>query len=93
MGERKLIDFTKARLAWQTQFDSELVRVELATAWLADSQAVTPETPRAYEVEVWRVTPSLNSPNKPRTFYGESAWSDAQRYAGDIDFQALLELN
>lgn len=39
----------------------------------------TAEFPEDY----WRVIPAGG---KPKYFYGETAWSDSQRYAGDIDF-------
>jgi hypothetical protein len=37
------------------------------------------------EWEVYRVTPAGG---RARTFKGESAWSDAERFAGDHDMQA-----
>lgn len=37
-----------------------------------------------FNEDYWRVTPGGQ---RPKYFYGESAWSDAQRMASDIDFQ------
>jgi len=36
--------------------------------------------------DYWKVIPAGE---KPKYFYGESAWSDAQRDAGDLDFRAI----
>jgi len=37
-----------------------------------------------FDEDYWKVIPAVG---KPKYFYGESAWSDSRRIAGDIDFQ------
>lgn len=38
-----------------------------------------------FDEDYWKVVPTNG---KPKYFYGESAWSDARRFASDIDFGA-----
>lgn len=40
-----------------------------------------------FNEDYWRVTPQGE---RSKYFYGESAWSDAQRMASDIDFQVYF---
>ena len=75
---------------WETLYESKKVKVERAYAHIAPNAAgryhVVPEgTDGAYESDFWRVTPAGRGARK---FFGETAWSDAQRVAGDIDFDA-----
>jgi hypothetical protein len=42
------------------------------------------QTSQVYLRGAYRVSPVLARAFKPKVFFGESAWSDAQRYAGDI---------
>lgn len=57
---------------WRVVYDSEYVTVQAGTSQFAD--------------DYWMV--KNNTTNKKRYFYGESAWSDAAREAGDLDMGA-----
>lgn len=48
---------------------------------LVQVEVGTAEFPEDY----WKVIPAGD---KPKYFYGESAWSDAKRFASDLDFGA-----
>lgn len=51
-----------------------------------DSDLVRVEAGTAeFSGDYWKVTPAGD---RPKYFYGESAWSDAQRCAADLDFSA-----
>ena len=53
-----------------------------------NSDLVVVETGTAvFNEDYWRVT--LEG-QRPKYFYGESAWSDAQRMASDVDFQVYF---
>ena len=55
---------------WDTLYDSELVKVEVAAEPWCDLYKVTA------------------SGKRPKYYFGELAWADARRYAGDIDYGA-----
>jgi hypothetical protein len=57
---------------WRVVYDSEYVTVQAGTSHFSD--------------DYWMVKD--NKANKKRYFYGESAWSDAAREAGDLDMGA-----
>jgi hypothetical protein len=51
-----------------------------------DSDLVRVEVGTAvFDEDYWKVIPAGE---KPKYFYGESAWSDARRLASDLDFGA-----
>ncbi len=51
-----------------------------------DSDLVRVEVGTAeFPEDYWRVIPAGE---KPKYFYGESAWMDARRIASDLDFEA-----
>ena len=58
--------------SWRVVYDSELVRVKTGTA-------------QFYE-DYWQVWDK--NTGKKRNYYGETAWSDAARTAGDLDMGA-----
>ena len=37
-----------------------------------------------YDYDYWKVTPIKG---RPKYFYGETAWSDAHRYANDLEWE------
>ena len=41
-----------------------------------------------FDADYWKVTPITG---KPKYFYGESAWSDAHRYADDAQWQLVKD--
>jgi hypothetical protein len=54
-----------------------------------ESELVTIESGTAvFDEDYWKVSPAGK---KVTYFYGESAWSDAQRFASDIDSKAWVE--
>ena len=62
--------------------------VSAVKSWetLYDSEEVKVEVGTAeFPEDYWRVTPTGE---RPKYFYGESAWSDAKRMAADLDFGA-----
>jgi hypothetical protein len=61
--------------------------VSLVKEWevIYESDEVRLEVGTAvFAEDYWKVIPAGG---KPKYFYGESAWSDSRRIAGDIDFQ------
>jgi hypothetical protein len=54
---------------------------EVFSSDLVRVEVGTAEFPEDY----WKVIPAGE---KPKYFYGESAWSDARRMAADLDFSA-----
>jgi len=58
--------------SWRVVFESDRVLVEAGSSQFTD--------------DFWRVKPKNG--DRAKSFYGESAWSDAQRMAADIDFDA-----
>lgn len=71
---------------WRTLYDSDLVTVEVG-------DIVRPESwpSGAYRVKTkghLEIRGGKYIPPKTRVFYGESAWSDAERMASDVDFKA-----
>ena len=81
-----------AKDAWWTKFESDKVKVEVADIRLAQVtgtsryEVVAVGTPNSFDAEVWRVTDAKSG--KAKVFWGETAWSDARRYASDFDFAA-----
>jgi hypothetical protein len=82
-----------AKDAWWTKFESDKVRVEIADIRLAQVvgtsryEVVAVGTPNSFDAEVWRVTDAKSK--KAKVFWGETAWSDARRYASDLDFTVV----
>jgi hypothetical protein len=82
-----------AKDAWQTKFESDKVKVEVADIRLAQItgtsryEVVAVGTANSFDAEVWRVTDAKS--NKAKVFWGETAWSDARRYASDLDFAVV----
>lgn len=62
---------------WYPVYHSELVKVEHGTVEY-----------QGFEADYYRVTPAKPTGVRTKAFFGETAWSDAQRYASDVDFQA-----
>lgn len=80
---------------WWTKFDTGLVKVEIAEVYLVNVigsqyEVCDRETYGAFPADFYRVTNVRT--NKKKLFWGETAWMDAQRYAGDIDFAAYGRL-
>ena len=82
---------------WDTRFESELVRVECASVWIADVpsdkrganyQLVASDYHGAFLTDVWRVTNLVAK--KSKTYYGETSWMTARREARDLDFGAWV---
>ena len=63
---------TRKVAGWETIYQSPLV-------------TVTRDADGPYGMEQFKVSPA---DGRAKTFKGETAWSDADRYASDIDFQA-----
>lgn len=80
---------------WWTKFESGLVKVEVAEVYLVNvigSQYEICEwdTYGAFPADFYRVTNVRT--NKKKIFWGEMAWMDAQRLAGDLDFASYGRL-
>jgi hypothetical protein len=58
---------------WSVIYDSEVVELAVGTAVFAE--------------DYWRMT--IKASGKVKYFYGETAWSDSQREASDLDWGAL----
>ena len=59
---------------WEVRYESDLVKVEVASV-------------RDFE-DHWLVRDKTTT--KQRKFTGESAWSDAERFASDVDFMVAI---
>ena len=59
---------------WEVRYESELVKVEVASV-------------KGFE-DHWLVRDKTTT--KQRKFTGETAWSDAERFASDVDFMAVV---
>ena len=59
---------------WEVRYESDLLKVEVQSVY--DSE------------DYWIVHDKTTC--KQRKFRGESAWSDAQRLASDIDFMSVV---
>ena len=59
---------------WEVRYESDLVKVEVASV-------------RDYE-DSWLVRDKTTT--KQRKFTGESSWSDAERFASDVDFMVAI---
>jgi hypothetical protein len=60
--------------------------VSLVSDWelVFESDLVRVEVGTAeFPEDYWKVTPAGE---RPKYFYGESAWSDSRRFASDLDF-------
>jgi hypothetical protein len=73
---------------WRTEFESGLVKVEIAEVYLVNTigskyEICSRDTHRAFDADFYRVTCLLT--NKKKIFWGETAWMDARRFAGDLD--------
>lgn len=76
--------------SWYVEYESDLVKVESAEVsiqQLGQSYNIVPlDTHGSFRGEFWKVT-NLET-KKVKTFFGETAWSDARRFASDLDFGA-----
>ena len=59
---------------WEVRYESDLLKVEVQSVHDSD--------------DYWIVHDKTTG--KQRKFRGESAWSDAQRLASDIDFMSVV---
>ena len=86
-----LKDIPKSK--WDLVFESDLVSVSNAVLPIAQVagtskyQIVPDGTYGSFTGDFWLVKDLTT--NKSKFFFGETAWSDARRFAGDIDFSAV----
>ena len=76
---------------WFVKYESDLVKVEVAFIYLVNVsgskyEICSHDTYGAFNAEVWRVFDFKTKRGK--VFSGETAWSDARRFASDLDFGA-----
>ena len=82
---------------WVLLYESDLVEVSNAVLPIAQVagtskyQIVPHKTYGSFMGDFWLVK-DLTS-GKSKFFFGETAWSDAKRFAGDIDFQVHYNLD
>lgn len=62
---------------WHQTYNSGEVMVEYTTVPF-----------QGFEAEIWRVVPGKQTGVRKKTFYGELGWSNARRYASDVDSEA-----
>lgn len=77
---------------WEILYESGLVKIEIAEVYLVNVmgskyEVCSHDTHGAFRADFYRVTNVRT--NKPKLFWGETAWMDAQRFAGDLDFGSL----
>jgi hypothetical protein len=85
---------TKDIKNWDTVYQSDLVVIKQATVRVAgfrnarqttDYKVVPDNFDGGFLAEFFQVIPAEG---RKKTFFGESAWSDARRVASDFDFGA-----
>ena len=74
---------------WETLYESNLVKIEIAEVYLVNVmgsqyEICSHDAHGAFYADFYRITNVRT--NKAKIFWGETAWMDARRFAGDLDF-------